>query len=135
LPVREVPGGLRRDGGEPHLLQQRTRQVLRGAPTSARPPAAARDDPRQGGHHDVLRRGERRKDRGSLVDAVDAPPRPGPRPEPTDVPSVESHRAALRPRGPADHVEQCRLAGPVRADQRVPLAVVDAQVHAVERGE
>ena len=57
------------------------------------------------------------------------------RAEPTDVPSVEPHRAALRPGGPADHVEQGGLAGPVRADQRVPLAVVDAQVHAVERGE
>src|SRR5262249_22445146 len=52
------------------------------------------------------------------------------RPAPGDVRAEQPDRSARRGKTPADEVEERRLAGAVRSDQRMPLALLDRQRNA-----
>ncbi len=52
-----------------------------------------------------------------------------------DVVAVDQHRAGTRRDDAADDVDQRRLAGPVRAEQREDLATLDGEVDVTQGGE
>ena len=76
---------------------------------------------------------------GEDLDELEAPgeaePREPDRADAPDVAALEAHGAAARPQEPGQDVDQRRLAGAVRADDRDELAGLDAEGHAVERAE
>ena len=56
------------------------------------------------------------------------------RPCPGHGTAEDRHPPPLRPVQPADHVEQCRLAGPIRADDAIDVAGPDREADVVQGG-
>ena len=100
-------------------------------PEQAATPAQAGD----GGRLERLQHGQLGED----LDELEAPGEPEPR-QPygagtPDVVPLEAHRAGAWLYEAREHVDQGRLAGAVRADDRDELAGLDAERHAVEGAE
>src|SRR2546425_5335062 len=92
----------------------------------------------ESGHDRGLERLEDRevgKDLDELEGAGHAEPRQAHRADAADLPVLEAHGARARPRDAGEDVDQRRLAGAIRSDDRDELARVDPEAHAVEGAE
>src|SRR5439155_16181853 len=85
--------------------------------------------------HEVVGNGHMREELDALEDARDPEPRDLVRPQSPQIAALETHRAGPRPIDAVQAVEDRRLAGAVRTDDREQLAVVRVERDAVERDE
>src|SRR5438128_361630 len=83
----------------------------------------------------VLPDSQPRKDHGDLEGPSDARFRDDVSRSAGDVAAVEPDTPRARARAAGDEVEKGGLAGPVRADDRVPVALVNLEVHRIHRAE
>ena len=139
LAVGEAGDGTVGDGGEAHAFQRLVRVGghRRLFALDEREMQRRRDEtgavPVMRAEHHVLAHGERRDEREVLERAGDAEPGDLVRLALEHLHAVEPDRAGGRFSEAAQAVEQRRLARAVGADQAAHLAVVDRQLHVVER--
>ena len=128
LPVREVADERVRLGAEPDLLGRSTCTLATFAVAPARndaqPPAVVADEREV----DVVRHREAREQAGLLVRAGEPELGAHPRGQMRDVLPHHLDRARRRLEVAGDEVEEGRLAGPVRAEDRAALAVRDVEI-------
>src|SRR5437899_12758918 len=83
----------------------------------------------------VLPDSQPRKDHGDLEGPSDARFRDDVSRPAGDVASIEPDTPRARAHAAGDEVEKGGLAGPVRADDRVPVALMNLEVHRIHRAE
>jgi hypothetical protein len=106
---------------ELELIQQFTGSPVRGGAAEAG----------EGGHHaQVLIAGLQLVDRRVLAGEADAAAHPAPLPE--DVEAGDRGRARVGSDQCGQDLHHCRLAGPVRTEQREHATRIDVKIHAVE---
>ena len=116
--------------GEPDLGQHAAaRSRSRGVARSRAPEAEAVAGVRLHRERDVVERGELAEDAGDLERARDAERAPAAPARAANVVAGEADRAGIRAQFAGELPDQRRLAGAVRADQRVDLAGHDRQRH------
>jgi hypothetical protein len=141
LAARQGPRGLVGDVPDPHQVEELPGPG-RGGPlggTGARQPE---EDPEEAARHLRVEAGQHVLERGQLVEEPSVLERPSHalrrhqvRREAVDPLAAEVDRPRGQRRMPRDRVEQRRLAGPVRPDDRPHLARLEPERHPGDRGE